>query len=65
LLGEGRSGGIRWDGGGGGLRKKGGGGGGRNGVKETKADEKLFQKVSMVLKKYSSFQRNFYVLHTR
>ena len=43
LLGEGRSGGIRWDGGGGGLRKGGGEGGRngrRNGVKETKADER-------------------------
>lgn len=29
-------------GGGGGLRKGGGRGGGRNGVQETKADEKLF-----------------------
>lgn len=54
----------------GGLRKE-GGEGGRNGMKETKADEKLlsfsFQKVSMVLKKKNTlvFQRKVYVLNTR
>lgn len=47
MLGQGRSGRIRWDGGVwlGGLRKgrgEGGRNGRRNGVKETKADEKLF-----------------------
>lgn len=73
MLGQGRSGRIRWDGGAwlGGLRKgrgEGGRNGRRNGVKETKADEKLFsffffKKVSMILKKKNTlvFQRKVYV----